>query len=973
MSLQEAESRSADSQITKDVGAYRSVLPPSNAPPPIASESTAEVPEEWDEADTDFAPHDVERLWNALEIPGRTVEMRCLGTSSRVVSGYFTELPALLRYARLWSGKSEGVYLTLNEVDPQLFSRAANRAKGWATATTGDSNILSRRLLLIDCDPVRPSGISTSDAEHSAALALAELIRAALTDAGWPLPLLADSGNGAHLLYRIDLSNDSESAVLLERCLKALSFRFSTAEVAVDEGTHNAARLCKLYGTLAMKGDSTPERPHRLSRILDAPDALEVVTVEQLQALAALAPEEPKPEARESGVRFSTGFDLEEWIIRHGLPVVSAGTWKGGRKWVLNPCPWNDAHTNRAAYLVQFASGAIAAGCHHNGCSERKWHDLRDLYEPGWRERHRACPPGVNGHHEPPFPPPDDVDLPPEPGGKSNIANNANFAKGLAAPEWETPIPFAAPSLPAFPVAVFPSWLSEFIRAEAVATQTPPDLASMLALSTLAASLAKKVEVQVTASWTEPVNLFTVTALRPAARKSAVFAELLRPLEEWEAAEGLRLAPQIASAQNRYKIVESRLQKAQTEAAKAAPQEREALERVAEELAQQLSGMTVPAAPRLLADDTSPERLQTLLRDQKGRMALMSPEGGVFDLMAGRYGQNGTPNFEVYLKGHAGDNLRVDRVNRPAEMIRRPALTLGLAVQPDVIRSLADQPGFRGRGLLGRFLYSLPPDMLGSRNVRAPGVPIHLRDGYWTRMTALLDLPLRTTEDGDAIPYTLQLTPEAEHRLLEFSERLEPKLAEFGELAAMTDWAGKLVGTVARIAALIHVAERAGEASPWEELVDVESVDCAIQVGDYLLPHAKAAYALMGADPEVERARYLLGVIHRHAVPEFSRRDLFEWTKGRFSRVEDLTTPLRVLIDHQHLRERAAPAGTGRGRPAGPVYEVNPASQNSQNSQKSAAVPTSANIANFASQETDSEQTRSEPGGLPARDEKEKL
>jgi hypothetical protein len=86
-------------------------------------------------------------------------------------------------------------------------------------------------------------------------------------------------------------------------------------------------------------------------------------------------------------------FDLPQWIASHGLPVVSEGTWQqSGYRWVLNPCPWNSTHTNRSAFVVQFASGAIAAGCHHNGCTGNNWHALRDRYEPGWRA-YRDTPP----------------------------------------------------------------------------------------------------------------------------------------------------------------------------------------------------------------------------------------------------------------------------------------------------------------------------------------------------------------------------------------------------------------------------------------------------------------------------------------------------------------------------------------------------------------------------------------------------
>src|SRR4030095_11059617 len=123
-----------------------------------------------------------------------------------------------------------------------------------------------------------------------------------------------------------------------------------------------------------------------------------------------------------------------------------------------------------------------------------------------------------------------------------------------------------------------------------------------------------------------------------------------------------------------------------------------------------------------------------------GRIALLSPEGDVFDQMAGRYNQAAGPNLGVYLKGHAGDLLKVDRRGRPPEFVERPCLTIGLAVQPEVLRGVAGGPGCSGRGLLARFLYSLPESLVGRRQAGAPPVPPAVADRY-----ALELQPLATT------------------------------------------------------------------------------------------------------------------------------------------------------------------------------------------------------------------------------------
>src|SRR5207253_3103309 len=146
---------------------------------------------------------------------------------------------------------------------------------------------------------------------------------------GWPAPVAADSGNGGHRLYAIDLPNDDASRTLLQRCLEALALYFSDSEVKIDVGVFNAARIWKVYGTLACKGDNLPERPHRLARLLDVPTPVEVVTRAQLEALAALVPESPKATPR-PGYSGPVSVDLEQWIADHGLPVVSRGTGGSG-------------------------------------------------------------------------------------------------------------------------------------------------------------------------------------------------------------------------------------------------------------------------------------------------------------------------------------------------------------------------------------------------------------------------------------------------------------------------------------------------------------------------------------------------------------------------------------------------------------------------------------------------------------------
>src|SRR5262249_44765827 len=145
----------------------------------------------------------------------------------------------------------------------------------------------------------------------------------------------------------------------------------------------------------------------------------------------------------------------------------------------------------------------------------------------------------------------------------------------------------------------------------------------------------------------------------------------------------------------------------QKKAAKAAnPETRTQLARDAKELAKELAGTRVPVAPQLFCDDVTPEQLARLLALQGGRMLQASAEGTCFEIAKGRYSE--TANFDVFLKGHAGDPLRVDRIKRGSDTVDRPALSAALAVQPDVIAGLAEAASMRARGFLARWLFALP-------------------------------------------------------------------------------------------------------------------------------------------------------------------------------------------------------------------------------------------------------------------------
>lgn len=190
-------------------------------------------------------------------------------------SGYYDDHYEVARKAAFLGKWGLQLYMTFNEIDPGLLARVDNRLVERPKSTTTDADIVRRQFLLVDIDPIRPSGLSATDEEKRAAYSRAVEIRDHLREKGWRDPVIADSGNGFHFLYPVDLPNDEESRQLVRCILVDLARRFDDQWVRIDTGVSNAARLTRLYGTINRKGKNTPERPHRRSRILKVPGEAE--------------------------------------------------------------------------------------------------------------------------------------------------------------------------------------------------------------------------------------------------------------------------------------------------------------------------------------------------------------------------------------------------------------------------------------------------------------------------------------------------------------------------------------------------------------------------------------------------------------------------------------------------------------------------------------------------------------------------
>ncbi len=489
---------------------------------------------------------------------------------------------------------------------------------------------------------------------------------------------------------------------------------------------------------------------------------------------------------------------------------------------------------------------------------------------------------------------------------------------------WRMPEPLAdvGDAPPPFPLEALPGWLGRYVASVSHVTQTPPDLAALLALSCIAVASAKRARVEVIPGvWSEPLNLYAVCAMSASERKSPVYNMMTRPIRAHQAAEAARLAPQVARAELDRRILEGRLAAAEKDAISLKNKiEQKEAHHSAVMLAEELAELPATAAPRLLADDVTPQKLATMMSQHGGRMAILSSEGDIFGTIAGRW-SGGTADMGVFLKGYSDALLMVDRSSRASEVIPWPALTIALTVQPSVVREIASSPAMRSRGLLARFIWALPPSMVGSRAVlRAPEAPEGVND-YDTALRALLTMPADPAADDDSERRMIRLSPIAADRLHRFREMIEPRQAAYADLADLADWAGKLPGNAARLMGLLHLAANYSHPEPWTLPISGDTAAAALQIARWSIPHAEAA--LTPRHSQHTDAEHVLGWLLGQPADILSQTDIHRGCRRRGWTVRDNLLPILQTLAERNWIRVYTPPKTGRGRPA-KRWQMNP-------------------------------------------------
>lgn len=455
--------------------------------------------------------------------------------------------------------------------------------------------------------------------------------------------------------------------------------------------------------------------------------------------------------------------------------------------------------------------------------------------------------------------------------------------------------PFGPPNtsnLPDFPLDSLPPVLKDMAAATAENLQVDPGMTAAAALAVAGLSVQGRFIINPKPGWVEPLNSYIVTIARPSERKTPALEVMSRPIYSFEKEENKRRNPLIDEYMMRRDVMRKKLANMKEAAAKPTPKNSVSLDdiaRVQDGLSALESNAVTPL--RLLADDTTPEALVSLMAANGGRMGLVSDEGGIFDTIAGKY-SNGRVNLDVFLKSYSGSPLRVDRKGRGQETIEHPTLTMLLMVQPVVLEAIMNNREFEGRGFLSRPLYALPKSLVGKRRYRTQPVPKEVEEDYTAAIYALLSV------DGEA--QTIRLSPEADQEAERFFNCLEQRLADdFSE--DLESWAGKFHGQVMRLCGVLHCCQYFQEAA--QIPVSLETMQAAQTIGEYFLEHTKAAFQIIGLAErqEVKDAKYILKKLLTDGRQQLSKRDLFRQCDGRIRTVEDMEPGLKVLVDRGYI------------------------------------------------------------------------
>ncbi|MGO9021404.1 MAG: DUF3987 domain-containing protein [Syntrophobacteraceae bacterium] len=662
----------------------------------------------------------------------------------------------------------------MNECNPSVSARSYEHLKAGINRTS-KKDIVSLDNLLIDLDPDRPEGVSSSDDEHEAALKLARDIKDDLQRKGFPEPLFGDSGNGAHLINKTARPNTPEEVEFRKRVLTALSQKYSTDKVKVDIGVYDAARITKLYGTNVRKGDNRPDRPHRLSKIVSAPEKPVPVPYELLKALADTVPEDSKGQKPKVTTPVKTAMlDVEKYLEKHDIGVKTVKPHGTSTLFVLNECVFDSGHRGGDASIVQSENGALAYQCFHNSCQGRTWVEARQIIS-GDEKLSEFMP------------------------TQNNSVNHHDNRKSIVVADGHSKGRILLPAPPLFPIEVFPSGIQQLFKKVASAFVVPVEIPIGATLALAGSCIGGARAICIKYGYLQHGNLYIVDVGRSGVGKTpatnAILNHAFKYEEEWTAEYNDELA---------------------------------AMEAAKEE------GESTPDRPRrrqLIVEDTSLEALSDAFAANPRGILLHRDELSGMLLDPDKYNSKNGDMKARLMSAYDSQPWKVNRVMGRNHLIPHATLSLYGSAQPRILSDLFSNRD-SATGFLPRFIFlradrEMPP--VWSDDV--------IDDGMMSSLRNMTRTFLDYSFDDEGNPLVISVSNRAKRRYIEwFNEQATEPWRELDN-AVYEALLAKLRGQCLRLCLILHCMEAVENGVSELQLVTEETMLKAIRTADCIKVH----------------------------------------------------------------------------------------------------------------------------------------
>lgn len=477
------------------------------------------------------------------------------------------------------------------------------------------------------------------------------------------------------------------------------------------------------------------------------------------------------------------------------------------------------------------------------------------------------------------------------------------------------PIVMVQDRLPGFPLDCLPDELGQFVKQLAACKQAQVDAAavSLLSMFSMAEGGRFMVDPGVKAVYQKGINLFTMTVMESGTGKSEIMNVLKKPVEAFQRDFNKEYKPKIDMDTNWQAVLRDRVEKIKKQCVNGKAEYSDL-----EQAQRELDAFKPMKYLRCMTDNVTTEALENLLAENNGVMSVVSTEGGVIDIMGGRYSKDGSSNIDVYLHGYSNESLDKDRAGQGHIHVDNLYLTVNFSIQPTVLSSFMRRD-FIEKGMTSRFIYSIPKELDERCLGDSPDIEPLVLANYENKIRDIMSIK----RNGHEL-YELCFSKEAERLMVAYNDQnIQKRIKE--DLACIKRVARRVIGQTIRLAGILHLMEHGSGAVEKREISD-ETVKKAIRLTNYFLEHTKAAHKTVEDSEEVQNLKYVwekCRALKKMVVPHDVLR---ESCRGRLRTNEEQRPYISGLIERGYLRvlpEEEATAGKN-GRPKALRYGINP-------------------------------------------------